>query len=175
MTARLRARAAPRRAGAFFRAVDRLAVALAVVAAVLLVIAAIVITWSVFWRATGHSTWWEIELSVYLMVASLFLASPYTLKTQGHVGVDLLAHYLPQKLRFRVALVVAVIGLLVCLYLAWLGADLAWESYLKGETTGSTWAPKKWPLFAMLPLGLGLTALQYVVEIFRPVESVGDE
>ncbi|MDT3680832.1 MAG: TRAP transporter small permease [Burkholderiaceae bacterium] len=156
-------------------AIDRLAIALAVVAAVLLVLAALVITWSVFWRATGHSTWWEIEFSVYMMVASLFLASPYTLKTQGHVGVDLLSHYLPQRLRFRVAVVVAVIGLLVCAYLAWLGAELAWDSYLKGETTGSTWAPQKWPLYAMLPLGLGLTALQYVVEIIRPAESVADE
>ncbi len=167
-------RAGPR-TSAVVRFVDRLAVALAVVSAALLVLAAIVITWSVFWRATGHSTWWEIEFSVYMMVASLFLASPYTLKTQGHVGVDLLAHYLPQRLRYRVAVVVAVIGLLVCLYLAWLGAELAWESYLKGERTESTWAPKKWPLYAMLPLGLGLTAVQYVVELFRPAESLADE
>ncbi|HEY0877118.1 MAG TPA: TRAP transporter small permease [Zeimonas sp.] len=160
---------------AVFRAIDRLAVGLAVVAAVLLVLAALVITWSVFWRATGHSTWWEIEFSVYMMVASLFLASPYTLKTRGHVGVDLLTHYLPQRLRFRAAVVVAVIGLAVCLYLAWLGAGLAWESFLKGERTESTWAPRKWPLFAMLPLGLGLTALQYVVEIFRPAQADADE
>ncbi|HLT26783.1 MAG TPA: TRAP transporter small permease [Zeimonas sp.] len=153
---------------AVFRAIDRLAVGLAVVAAALLVLAALVITWSVLWRAMGNSTYWEIEFSVYMMVASLFLASPYTLKTQGHVGVDLLAHYLPQRLRFRVAVVVSVIGLLVCVYLAWLGAELAWESFLKGERTESTWAPRKWPLFAMLPLGLGLTALQYVVEILRP-------
>ncbi len=156
-------------------AIDRLAVALAVVAAVLLVIAALVITWSVLWRATGHSTWWEIEFSVYMMVASLFLASPYTLKTQGHVGVDLLSHYLPQRLRFRLAVVVAVLGLLVCVYLAWLGAELAWESYSKGETTGSTWAPKKWPLYAMLPLGLGLTAVQYVVELLRPAATPAGE
>jgi len=166
---------AKRRPRAVCRAVDGLSVALAVVAALLLALAAIVVTWSVFWRATGHSTWWEIEFSVYMMVASLFLASPYTLKTHGHVGVDLLAHYLPQRLRFRVAVVVSVIGLLVCAYLAWLGAGLAWDSYLKGETTGSTWAPKKWPLFAMLPLGLGLTALQYAVELLRPVESAADE
>lgn len=156
-------------------AIDRLAVVLAVIAAVLLVLAAIVITWSVFWRASGHSTWWEIEFSVYMMVASLFLASPYTLKTQGHVGVDLLSHYLPQRLRYRAAVVVAVIGFFVCLYLAWLGAGLAWESFLRGERTESTWAPKKWPLFAMLPIGLGLTALQYVVEIFRPWWTGNDE
>ena len=151
----------------FVRAVDRLGDLLAVVAAVLLVAASIVITWSVIYRALGNSTFWEIEFSVYMMVASLFLASPYTLKTNGHVGVDLLSHYLPQRHRVRLATVVALVGLLVCLYLTVLGAELAWEAWLRGERTESTWAPYKWPLFVTMPVGLGLTALQYVVELIR--------
>jgi len=152
---------------AFVRAVDRLSDVLAVAAAVLLVAASIVITYSVVYRALGNSTFWEIEFSVYMMVASLFLASPYTLKTNGHVGVDLLSHYLPQRWRRTLATVVAVVGLLVCLYLAFLGGELTWESLLRGERTESTWAPYKWPLFLMMPVGLGLTALQYVAELVR--------
>jgi len=152
---------------AFVRTVDRLSDLLAVVAAVLLVAASIVITYSVVYRALGNSTYWEIEFSVYMMVASLFLASPYTLKTRGHVGVDLLSHYLPQRSRRTLATIVAVVGLLVCAYLAFLGGELTWESLLRGERTESTWAPLKWPLFLMMPLGLGLTALQYLAEILR--------
>lgn len=161
----------------FLRAVDRLSDALAVVAAVLLVAAAIVITYSVVYRALGNSTYWEIEFSVYMMVASLFLASPYTLKTGGHVGVDLLSHYLRQRWRRRLAMGVTVAGLAVSLYLAYLGGSLAWESFLRGERTESTWAPYKWPLFAMMPLGLGLTALQYLAEILRapPAESLAHD
>jgi len=152
---------------ALLRAIDRLSDALAVVAAILLVAAAIVITYSVIYRALGNSTFWEIEFSVYMMVASLFLASPYTLKSNGHVGVDLLSHYLPQRWRRTSAMVVAIVGLGVCLYLTFLGGELAWASFLRGERTESTWAPLKWPLFLMMPLGLGLTALQYLAEILR--------
>jgi len=36
------------------------------------------------------------------------------------------------------------------------------ESFAKGERTESMWGPLKWPLYAMMPLGFGLTALQYV-------------
>lgn len=157
----------------FVRAVDRLSDTLAVVAAVLLVAASIVITWSVVYRALGNSTFWEIEFSVYMMVASLFLASPYTLKSGGHVGVDLLSHYLPQRWRTKLAVGVAIVGLLVCLYLAVLGGELTWESMLRGERTESTWAPYKWPLFLMMPLGLGLTALQYLAELLRSPEPEG--
>ena len=158
---------------AFVRTVDRLSDLLAVVAAVLLVAASIVITYSVVYRALGNSTYWEIEFSVYMMVASLFLASPYTLKTSGHVGVDLLSHYLPQRWRKRLAVAVAVVGLLVCAFLAFLGGELTWESLLRGERTESTWGPYKWPLFLMMPLGLGLTAVQYVAELVRAPEPEG--
>jgi len=152
---------------AFVRAIDRLGDLLAVVAAVLLAAASVVITWSVIYRALGNSTFWEIEFSVYMMVASLFLASPYTLRTNGHVGVDLLSHYLPQRHRRRLATIVAIVGMLVCLYLAVLGGELAWESFLRGERSESTWAPRKWPLYLTMPVGLGLTALQYLVELMR--------
>ncbi len=151
----------------FVRTVDRIADALAVVASVLLTAAALIIVWNVIDRAMGASTYWQIEAAVYLMVTALFLGSPYCLKTKGHVGVDLLAHYLPDRHARALETGVAVVGLLVCLYLVWVGSEFAIDSYLKGDRTESTWAPLKWPLLSTLPLGLGLTALQYVAELIR--------
>lgn len=157
----------------FVRLMDRLSVACAAVASVMLALAALVITWNVIYRAMGASTYWEIEFSVYMMVASLFLASPYCLKTNGHVAVDLLSHYLPRRWGRPLALVVAIVGLLVCAYLALAGGELALESFQKGERTESSWAPYKWPLFLTMPVGLGLTALQYVAEIARGAPGRG--
>jgi len=151
----------------FVRVVDRLGTACAAVASVMLALAALVITWNVIYRAMGASTYWEIEFSVYMMVAALFLASPYCLRTHGHVAVDLLSYYLPRRFARPVMVVVAVMGLLVCVYLAVAGGILTVESFEKGETTESTWAPLKWPLFLTMPVGLALTALQYVAELMR--------
>jgi len=155
---------------AFVRAIFRLSTACAAIAAVLLALAALVITWSVIYRAMGASTYWEIEFSVYMMVAALFLASPYCLATQGHVGVDLLSHYLPRPAAKGVAIVVGLIGLAVCIYLAYVGMELTLEAFERGDRTESAWAPLKWPLFLTMPVGLGLTALQYVADLLR--ESV---
>ena len=152
---------------AFVRFMDRLSIACAAVAAVLLALAALVITWSVIYRALGASTYWEIEFSIYMMVASLFLASPYTLHTRGHVGVDLLSHLLPPSMARGLGVAIAVTGLVVCAYLAVAGGFLTVESFLKGERTESAWAPAKWPLFLTMPVGLGLTALQYIAELAR--------
>jgi TRAP-type C4-dicarboxylate transport system permease small subunit len=101
------------------------------------------------------------------MVGAVFLGSPYCLKTGGHVAVDLLGHYLPDRWLRPVNFVVAVIGLLVCAYLAWMGGELALRALHEGERTGSMWNPPKWPLFLSMPVGLGLTALQYVAELLR--------
>ncbi len=147
--------------------VDRLSVALAVVASVMLSVAVAVITYMVFNRALGNSTYWEIEFSIYMMVASVFLGSPYCLKTNGHVGVDLLAAVLPKAAGRTIALIAAAIGLLVCLYLAWVGLGLTLEALHSGERGSSMWRPLRWPLYATMPVGLGLTAVQYVCEILK--------
>jgi TRAP-type C4-dicarboxylate transport system permease small subunit len=151
----------------FVGVMDRISRAFAVVAAVLLAAATAVICWMVIYRALGNSTYWEIEFAVFLMVAGLFFGSPYCLMTGGHIGVDLLAHYLSSRSRTGLFTVVAVIGLLMCLYLTVVGAELAFESFVKGERTESTWRPYKWPVYATMPIGLGLTALQYVAELLR--------
>jgi TRAP-type C4-dicarboxylate transport system permease small subunit len=158
---------------AFVRAVYRLSTACAALAAVMLLAAALVITWSVVYRAMGASTYWEIEFSVFMMVGSLFLASPYCLATRGHVGVDLLTHYLPPRAARTVGLAIAVVGLGVCIYLAWAGAQQTLHAFTMGERTESSWAPPKWPLFLSMPVGLGLTALQYVADLLRDTASPG--
>ena len=160
---------------AFVRAVFRLNTACAVIAALMLLAAALVITWSIIYRAMGASTYWELEFSVYMMVGSLFLASPYCLSTRGHVGVDLLSHYLPERLARPAAFAVALVGLAVCAYLTYAGAELTLHAFAIGERTESAWAPPKWPLFLTMPVGLGLTALQYVAELLRDTMNVAGE
>jgi TRAP-type C4-dicarboxylate transport system permease small subunit len=154
-------------AGAFVRAADRISVACAVVAAVCLAAAMLVVAWMVIWRATGHSTYWEIEMAVYLIVWSVLIGSPYCLMTRGHIGVDLLSHLLAAPRRRVLERILAVVGMAVCLYLAWRGAQLTYEVWHSGETSGSSWNPLRWPLFLSMPVGLGLTAVQYVAEMLR--------
>lgn len=155
---------------AFVRLMDAIAVASAIAASVLLFAASLIVTWMVIYRALGNSTFWELESAVYLMVAAVFLGSPYCLRTRGHVGADLLGYFAPDALRRPLHVAIAVAGLVVCAYLTWIGGELAWKSFEEGERTGSLWNPPKWPLYATMPIGLGLTVLQYFAELFRQRE-----
>jgi TRAP-type C4-dicarboxylate transport system permease small subunit len=154
-------------AARFVSRVDALSTACAVFAAACLAAAMLIVVWMVLWRATGHSTYWEIELATYLIVASVLIGSPYCLMTRGHIGVDLLSHLLSPPKRRVLERTLAMLGLVVCLYLAWEGLGLTLEALHKGETSGSSWNVLRWPFFALMPIGLGLTALQYVAELLR--------
>ncbi len=147
--------------------IDRLTDFCAVVAAAALVAAMLIVVWMVAYRATGHSTFWEIEAATYLIVATVLIGSPYCLRTHGHIGVDLVSQWLGTGARRRLGQILAVGGLLVCAYLAWQGLELTIEAFRKNEHSGSLWNPPRWPFFALMPVGLGLTALQYVAEMFR--------
>ena len=154
-------------AARFVARVDALSTAFAVLAAACLAAAMLIVVWMVLWRATGHSTYWEIELATYLIVASVLIGSPYCLMTHGHIGVDLLSHLLSPGKRRVLERTLAVLGLIVCLYLAYEGLGLTLEALHTGERSGSSWNPLRWPFFALMPFGLGFTALQYVAEMLR--------
>ena len=163
---------------AFVRWVDRLSIACAAVAAILLALAAIVITWSVIYRA--H---WSVDLlgDRVLRLHDGRVVVPRValpLATNGHVGVDL-AVALPCAASRTPARDGG-------------GADRTRGVPLSGDLpaaiTRSNRFPRanaprvhgrryKWPLFLTLPLGLGLTALQYIADLVRrpaPASTRGD-
>ncbi|HEX2531579.1 MAG TPA: TRAP transporter small permease [Burkholderiaceae bacterium] len=151
----------------FDRWVTRISTAMAVVAAVLLLAATLIITMMVIKRGIGLQNSWELELSIELMVGAIFLASPYTLATGGHVKMDLLDALLPASLKHYLAFVAGLIGCLVCLYLGWTGLQMTQHAFVTGERALGIWQPLAWPKYATIPTGMLMTALQYVVSMHR--------
>lgn len=151
----------------FVQMMDRVSDACAVAASAMLVAAMLIVVWMVAYRAMGNSTYWEIEAATYLIVGTVLVGSPFCLKTRGHIGVDLVSEWLPPRGRRVLGRVIAVLGFAICLYLAWEGLQLTLEAWHKNEHSGSTWNPPRWPFFALMPVGLGLTALQYLAEMLR--------
>lgn len=147
------------------RWVGRAGIAMAGVAALLLLAATLIITWMVFKRSIGLQNSWELELSIELMIGAIFLASPYTLATGGHVKMDLLDAVLPARFKHALAFLAKLAGCLVCLYLGWEGLGLAKHAFVTGERALGIWQPLAWPKYATIPLGMFLTAAQYVCQL----------
>ena len=127
----------------FIRFSDRLALICAVAAAILIALAVLIVTWMIAWRGAGNSAFWEIEASVLL---EALLPDAFT-----------------RPLRIFALLIVAAVSA----YLVWEGGKMAFMAMHEGERTPSLWAPLKWPIYAAMPIGMGLTLLQAIAEIAR--------
>lgn len=157
--------------GTFVRAVRRISDACAAIAAVFLAASVVIVCYMIVRRSLGYSSYWEIEGSIYLMVAAVFLASPYTLRTGGHVAVDLVPDSLRGNLKRIYLIALYAVGFSICVYLAWEGARLTAEAFIADERTISMWRPPRWPMYAMMPLGMSLTALEALSAIFRLIDN----
>ena len=106
-----------------------------------------------------------LELSVDFMVMSVFLAAPYTLYKNGHVGLDIVTEALPNQISKYINFVADLLGLFVCVYLAWLGVNLAIDAIASGERSLGPLRQYLWPKYAAMGVGMGMTAIQYCAHI----------
>jgi len=117
----------------------------------------------------NESTVWQTDFVTYVLVAATFMGCPYVLMRRGHVNVDLVPMLLPHAGRLALAVLAAAVGLSFCGILAWKGLDLTLEAWREGWTSSSVWKVPLWLPYLSIPLGLGLTCLQYVADLLALV------
>lgn len=113
----------------------------------------------------GRPTIWQTELSVYLLIFVTFVGAAYGLKHHAHVGVDLLVERLPERPQLLLRIVTAVLALAVVLVVAWTAGQIWWEAYQGGFRSSTAWRAPLGVVYAILPLGMVLVALQYLAFI----------
>ncbi len=149
-----------------FRAIELLSDLSGYVAAVAILIATLVIVEQVVVRYVFRlPTIWQVELAVYLLIAATFVGAAYGLKENSHINIELVTILLPPGVKRWLDLFTSSVALAFCAYLTWKGAVMWWEAYEGKWRTSSLWSiPLTYP-YAILPMGMGLTSLQYVVKI----------
>lgn len=140
----------------------------------LFTILAFFITYDVIARKWGHvlgipTTRVTDEISGYIMALAVTWGFAYTLRTEGHVRIDVLLPYLPPRIR-RVTDFIAMwsTGFLACLFAwkVWLLVLDSWQTGVRSSTYLLTplWIPQG-------ILGVGFSFLA-VAAVFTPVYAI---
>ncbi len=111
------------------------------------------------------STVWQTEYVTFSLVAATFIGGPYVALVKGHVNVDLLPLHVGPGARLGLALVASAAALLFSLIACVTGFQLWLEAVEGGWRTETVWALPLWIPYLPMPVGFGLLALQYVVDI----------
>jgi TRAP-type mannitol/chloroaromatic compound transport system permease small subunit len=111
-----------------------------------------------------------LEIQWYLFAAVFLLCSPYTLKKNEHVRIDVIS----SKFSARGLAIIDIIGTLffllpMVIVILWLSLPLVAESYKINEMSPNAGGLIRWPVKILLPIGFTLLALQGISELIKRI------
>jgi TRAP-type C4-dicarboxylate transport system permease small subunit len=118
-------------------------------------------------------SWSYDVIDQYLMVAAFFLAVSYTLRTNGHMEVDVFVAALTSlRLLAALRLVGDILSLLLTLGIAYEGYLTTVTAWTNAEFLPGVIAFPTWPSHILVPIGMGILALRLLYRIFNDVHSL---
>lgn len=117
---------------------------------------------------SSQLTWIEEAvrlLNVFLVFSALGLA----LERGRHVGIDTLRRQLPKLPQQIICRVIDAVGLMTCIYLAWLAVELSQFVLQTGQRSPTLDVPMGW-IYAAPVLGFSLLALRYTLSLFGVID-----
>ncbi len=117
---------------------------------------------------SSSNAWLEIQW--YLFSAVFLLGAGYTLLRNEHIRIDIVSSRLSPKARAWIDIIGSLLFLApmvgIMLYYGW---PIFVESWQSQEYSSDPGGLIRWPVFALIPLGFGLLALQGLSELIKRV------
>ena len=111
-----------------------------------------------------------LEVQWYLFAGVFLLGAGYVLMQNAHVRIDVVAN----KLTMRTRTLIDIIGIVVFLLpMCWFMIEFSWplvrNAFMSGEVSSNAGGLIRWPVYALVPAGFALLALQAVSELIKRV------
>lgn len=151
------------------RIVDAISNFLAILAGVYLV----AIMFGIVFQATARSLNYSgnsniFTFSEYGLLYIVMAASPWLVRMNGHVFIEMLTAALPARFAGIFSRGVAVLCVVICLFLVWYSGATTIRAYNFGDADMRSIDMPKWLLLVSMPIGFGLMALNFLRYVFGP-------
>ena len=130
--------------------------------------AGLVLTHSIAVRYVLHSsTDWQDEMAVFLLVGATFLSAPYVQSMRGHIAIEAIEGFLPERIERVREILSDIICLLFCAFFAWQSWLLLLDAIDDGRVTDSAWAPPLWIPYSIMTAGMSILTLRLVLQVVQ--------
>jgi len=121
-------------------------------------------------KAFNYSSNAFLEIQWYLFAAGFMLAAGYTLLRQEHVKIDVISARLSKRAQIWIDIIGLCIFLLPFVYMIIkLAMPLVINAIVTGEVSSNAGGLIRWPVFALLPLGMLLLGIQAISELIKRI------
>ena len=111
-----------------------------------------------------------LEVQWYLFAASFLIAAGYTLLQNEHVRIDVVSSRLSKRGQIWVDIIGFTCFLTpVCAALLYYGIPFFLQGFRSGEVSSNAGGLIRWPVYAMIPLGITLLLLQCWSELIKRI------
>jgi len=109
------------------------------------------------------------EFTAYWLVLVATFAMAYTLRTGGHITIDIVTRLLPKRVGRIMAVIVGLIALVLVAYLIQKGATWFWYGLEQGVRSRYPSHVVLWPVYLLVPIGLAALGLELLRVLYRSV------
>ncbi len=154
--------------------VDRISLVFALIAVALFVLLVLDMMYEVVARRVFDSpTLWAYDVAYMSNGAIFLLAAGYTLLHNEHIRIDFLSTRLPRKVQETAN----ILAYLILFWFLWYAAEGTINEFVIAYETGeleptSPWAPKIWPFYLAMMLGVCAFFLQCVAQCVKHALSL---
>jgi len=124
-------------------------------------------------RVFGVSSNAWLELQWYLFGAVFMLCSPWTLKVNEHIRIDIISNTLSKRTRNWIDLLRHIFFLFPFVaIMLWLCVPYFQKSYLSGEVSSNAGGLLIWPAKGLILLGFFFLGLQWLSELIKRIAVI---
>jgi C4-dicarboxylate transporter DctM subunit len=143
------------------------------ISGIFILIMGLIVTYEVIMRYVFASpTTWVLEISIYLNIASVFLAGGLTLRDKMHIRVDSLTCRFSNRNQILLQLISLILGLVYCFVLTWKGLELALNSLRLDEVSPTVLHIPAVIPYSCIAVGGALLILEFIVQIMEEISAL---
>jgi TRAP-type C4-dicarboxylate transport system permease small subunit len=143
-------------------------------AAIILALITLIILVEIFlWNVFEATTLIADEYSAYGLATIIFWGAGFCLKEKGHIRINLVLNFLPDKLSRRITFVSTAIATLFVSYLCFYLFRMTAAAYRYQSTSGTLTNTPLWIPQAVMLAGALFFCLQFLASTFRTYQAIG--
>nr|WP_246485696.1 TRAP transporter small permease [Aminobacter carboxidus] len=117
---------------------------------------------------------WTSAATEYAMLLLTMAISPYLVRHQGHVRIEILSRALPTAARALLHRGVSLVAFGVCMAVVVIAVRMGLDTHGRGELDIRSIELPRWVLFAAIATGFGLCAVEFLRQGLSPVTEGGE-
>lgn len=118
---------------------------------------------------------WTLDIAEYLLYGITFLGTPWVLREEGHIAIEIVVERLPRHARALLRRMVDGFGAVVCAVLCYYALRTFWRSYSAKNLVQQTFVFPEWYLYVIAPPIFLILFLLFLRRMLRPRASAPAE